>query len=173
MSRIFINCTILFRFRSRASTDSSSMVITPSSNKESSSSTNSIVMETFQKVSGDTTSFHQRMFNTQKICQPSHTNMNHNITPNGTTNNHKSNSKGMNLRQDVDNNMTMGHHHFSLQSLLEALPAASVDTNTISEEQSSKNPSRDNEKVNKRSSLSSLSTNGSRASGDFDGFFYI
>ena len=170
---MFINCIIQFLFRSRASTDSSSMAITPSSNKESSSSTNSIVMETFQKVSGDATSFHQRIFNTQKIVQPTHTNMNHNITPNGTTNNHKSNSKSMHCRQDVDNNLQMGHHHFSLQSLLEALPAASVDTNTISEEQPSKNQSRDNEKVNKRSSLSSLSTNGSRASGDFDGFFYI
>ena len=50
------------------------------------------------------------------------------------------------------------NRHFSLHSLLEALPAASVDTGAL------------DSRV-KRASLSSLSTN-SRTS-DFDGFFYI
>ena len=150
------------------------MAITPSSsNKESSSSTNSIVMETFQKVSNDTNSFHQRVFNNQKSVQPNNMNMNQNIASTITTNNNKSNSKGMIGRKDIDNSLPMGHHHFSLQSLLEALPAASVDNTNIPDDQPSKHQNRENEKVIKRSSLSSLSTNGSRASGDFDGFFYI
>ena len=166
---------ILFYFyRSRASTDSSSMAITPSSsNKESSSSTNSIVMETFQKVSNDTTAFNQHVLNNQKNAQQNHTSRSHSIISHSTVNNHKSNTKGMNVRQEVDNTLPMGHHHFSLQSLLEALPSASVDNTNISEDQISKHQSQDGEKVIKRSSLSSLSTNGSRASGDFDGFFYI
>ena len=151
------------------------MAITPSSsNKESSSSTNSIVMETFQKVSSDTTFFHQRVLNNQKNIQPNHTSINQNIISNvGPTNKHRSNAKGINVRKEVDNGLPMGNHHFSLQSLLEALPAASVDNTNISEDQITKHQNRDSEKAIKRSSLSSLSTNGSRASGDFDGFFYI
>jgi hypothetical protein len=95
------------------------------------------------------------------------------VTHNEKTNKLKSNLKTISNRQEIDNSLPIGHHHFSLQSLLEALPAASVDTTNISEDQNSKHQNRDCEKVNKRSSLSSLSTNGSRASGDFDGFFYI
>ena len=103
------------------------MAITPSSsNKESTSSTNSIVMETFQKVSSDTTAFSQHVLNNQKNAQQNHTSRSHSIISHSTVNNHKSNTKGINVRQEVDNTLPMGHHHFSLQSLLEALPSASV-----------------------------------------------
>jgi hypothetical protein len=62
------------------------------------------------------------------------------------------------LQQQLQQETLIMNRHFSLHSLLEALPAASVDTGAL------------DSRV-KRASLSSLSTN-SRTS-DFDGFFYI
>lgn len=61
-------------------------------------------------------------------------------------------------RQQHQQEVSLMSRHFSLHSLLEALPAASVDTGAL------------DGRV-KRASLSSLSTN-SRTS-DFDGYFYI
>ena len=132
------------------------MAITPSSSKESSSTTNSIVVDTFRKNSIDTTSFnqkemyslndelstssvpfHRRLFNGQKSTQINRANSNHNVTHNEKTNKTKPNLKTISNRQEIDNSLPIGHHHFSLQSLLEALPAASVYQTTISENQNS------------------------------------
>jgi len=57
-----------------------------------------------------------------------------------------------------DENQTRISRHFSLHSLLEALPAASVDTGDL-------------DVRTKQTSLSSLSTYSQTS--DFDGFFYI
>ena len=169
------------------------MAITPSSSKESSSTINSIGPDTFHKPAVDATSFiqkelyalndetttssvpfHRRLFNGQRNTQTNCANTNQNVVSNERSIYAKPNSKTLNNRKtDIDNSLPLGHHHFSLQSLLEALPAASVDTANISEDQNTKHQNREGDNANKRSSLSSLSTNGSRASGDFDGFFYI
>ena len=169
------------------------MAITPPSSKESSSTTNSILMDAVNKnpveastfnqkpvyslnddLSTTSVPFHRRLFNSQKCNQLARTNTNHNVALNEkTTSVIKSHLKSISNRPETENGLPLGHHHFSLQSLLEALPAASVDTTNNSEDTSSKHQHRDGEKANKRASLSSLSTNGSRASGDFDGFFYI
>lgn len=60
--------------------------------------------------------------------------------------------------QKSNQNQTGISRHFSLHSLLEALPAASVDTGDL-------------DTRGKQTSLSSLSTYSQTS--DFDGFFYI
>ena len=165
------------------------MATTPSSGKESSSTTElehkgPIDVITYHQkemysvngeVSNSAVSFHRRLFNGQKCEDMNRSNTNQNILHNEKVkSNHKRSSKhGSNRSMQLDNSLPIGRHHFSLQSLLEALPAESVDTTTVPGEQSIKPQNRDCDKLNKRASLSSLSTNGSRASGEFDGFFYI
>ena len=165
------------------------MATTPSSGKESSSTTElehkgPIDVITYHQkemysvngeVSNSAVSFHRRLFNGQKCEDMNRSNTNQNILHNEKVkSNHKRSSKhGSNRSMQLDNSLPIGRHHFSLQSLLEALPAESVDTTTVPGDQSIKPQNRDFDKLNKRASLSSLSTNGSRASGEFDGFFYI
>ena len=178
-----------FYYRSRTSTDSSSMATTPSSGKESSSTTglehkSPVDVITYHQkemysvngeVSNSAVSFHRRLFNGQKCDDLNRSNTNQNIIHNEKVkSNHKRSSKDSSSRStQLDNSLPIGRHHFSLQSLLEALPAESVDTTTVPGDPSTKPQNRDSDKLNKRASLSSLSTNGSRASGEFDGFFYI
>ena len=178
-----------FYCRSRTSTDSSSMATTPSSGKESSSTTglehkSPVDVITYHQkemysvngeVSNSAVSFHRRLFNGQKCDDLNRSNTNQNIIHNEKVkSNHKRSSKDSSSRStQLDNSLPIGRHHFSLQSLLEALPAESVDTTTVPGDPSTKPQNRDCDKLNKRASLSSLSTNGSRASGEFDGFFYI
>ena len=150
----------MFYFRSRASTDSSSMAITPSSSKDTSSTTNSIVQDTFPKSSVNqkeiytmndelsSVPFHRRLFNSQKSSHLNRANTNHNVAHIEKTNNAKPNLKTINNRPEIDNSLPIGHHHFSLQSLLEALPAASVDTTNISEDQTLKHQNISNRNSN-------------------------
>ena len=186
---IFIISQMIILYRSRTSTDSSSMATTPSSGKESSSTTglehkSPIDVITYHQkemysvngeVSNSAVSFHRRLFNGQKCDDLNRSNTNQNIIHNEKVkSNHKRSSKDSSSRStQLDNSLPIGRHHFSLQSLLEALPAESVDTTTVPGDPSTKPQNRDSDKLNKRASLSSLSTNGSRASGEFDGFFYI
>lgn len=170
------------------------MAITPPSGKESSSTTDSLLIDTSNKnsaknsshlssnqkpiltlnddFSGTSAPFHRRLFNSQKCNNMTQLNTNQNNILSEKTTSEKQNLKLANEQSDDENSLPLDHHHFSFHSLLEALPAASVDTNNTLEDQNPKHK-RDGERVNKRASLSSLSTNGSRASGDFDGFFYI
>ena len=186
---IFIISQMIILYRSRTSTDSSSMATTPSSGKESSSTTglehkSPVDVITYHQkemysvngeVSNSAVSFHRRLFNGQKCDDLNRSNTNQNIIHNEKVkSNHKRSSKDSSSRStQLDNSLPIGRHHFSLQSLLEALPAESVDTTTVPGDPSTKPQNRDSDKLNKRASLSSLSTNGSRASGEFDGFFYI
>ena len=170
------------------------MATSPSSGKETSSTTDSLLIDTPNKnsaksashlssnqkptftlnddFSGTSHPFHRRLFTSQKPNNMTQLNTNPNSILSENSTSVKPNLQLASDQADNGNSLPLDRHHFSLHSLLEALPAASVDTNNLCEGQNSKHK-RDGERLNKRSSLSSLSTDGSRASGEFDGFFYI
>ena len=178
------------------------MAITPSTGKESSSTTaslasdpiNSNILKTssihptstqriantsnedFATISSSSSnSIHRRLFNGSRfIIEQSNENLTKSLTDKKMHD--KDNSQNVDqLGKGTTSDTIANHPHFSIQSLLEALPAGSVD---------GANPSLDinnirmkqhveGERIHKRASLSSVSTDGSRVSGDFDGFFYI
>ena len=130
------------------------MATTPSSGKESSSTTglehkSPIDVITYHQkemysvngeVSNSAVSFHRRLFNGQKCDDLNRSNTNQNIIHNEKVkSNHKKSSKDSSSRStQLDNSLPIGRHHFSLQSLLEALPAESVDTTTVPGDPSTK-----------------------------------